>query len=121
VARLADAFVPLSRDLSFALRPAPVVNVPASRFMRPWSPAQRWVEQLRLGRIRRELRAAAERGRCYHLWWHPHNFGAHPDQNLRALAEILEEFSSLRRTHGMRSASMNDAAVLAHAHARVDA
>ncbi len=116
LARLADAFLPVSGDLAFELRPGDPVNVPASRFLRPWSEAQRWAEPLRLRRIARELRAAADRGRAYHLWWHPHNFGARPEENLAALATLLREFARLRHTHGMRSASMSDAAALVKGH-----
>lgn len=112
LARLADAFLPVSGDLSFALRPGEPVNVPASRFLRPWSEAQRWAEPLRLRRIARELRAAAEAGRAYHLWWHPHNFGARPEENLAGLATLLRELARLRHTHGMRSATMSEAAAL---------
>jgi peptidoglycan/xylan/chitin deacetylase (PgdA/CDA1 family) len=119
LARFADAFLPVSSDLSFLLRDAEPVNVPASRFLRPWGARERWAEPLRLARIQRELRAAAERGRAYHLWWHPHNFGARPDENLAALATVLDELARLRRSHGMRSVTMADAAVLAKAHAHV--
>ena len=116
-ARFADALLPISPDLSFLLRHGEPVNVPASRYLRPWTPSQRCAVPLRLARIRSELRAAAERGRTYHLWWHPHNFGARPDENLAALAAVLDEFTRLRHSHGMRSATMAEAATLAKGHA----
>jgi len=116
VARLVDVFLPMSPDLSCVLREGEPVNVPASRFLRPWTAAQRWAEPLRLRRISRELCAAAKRGRAYHLWWHPHNFGAAPDENLAALRTLLDELTRLRHTHGMRSATMAEAATLVKAH-----
>jgi hypothetical protein len=42
----------------------------------------------------------------YHLWWHPHNFGAEPEYCLRFLERVLKHFEHLAQTQGMRSASM---------------
>ena len=64
------------------------------------------MEPLRIGRIQREMESAARRGRCYHLWWHPHNFGAHPAENLRVLDAVLATFQRLRKEAGMESLSM---------------
>jgi hypothetical protein len=89
------------------------VDVTASRFLRPWTHGLRWADRLRLRRITGELRSTAERGRTYHLWWHPHNFGLHPAQNLAALKVILDTFADLRRTHGMQSLSMREVAAAA--------
>jgi peptidoglycan/xylan/chitin deacetylase (PgdA/CDA1 family) len=112
IARLADSYVPLVPDLSFRprLEPPGIVNVQASRFLRPWSPAMALADPLQIRRITHELQSAAERGRDYHLWWHPHNFGRYPPQNLRRLRRILEVFASLRRSHDMQSRSMADMA-----------
>ncbi|HEY0444519.1 MAG TPA: hypothetical protein VGC90_09875 [Candidatus Limnocylindrales bacterium] len=111
--RFADAYVPVTRDVSFvpgaAVHGVPV-NVKASRYLRPWTPQLQWTERLVIGRITRELAAAAARGRTYHLWWHPHNFGLHPSQNLAALRAILDTFAALRRTHGMQSLTMQEVA-----------
>ncbi|HEX5870095.1 MAG TPA: hypothetical protein VFY65_06760, partial [Longimicrobium sp.] len=85
------------------------VDVPADRFLRPLSPRTRAVEPLRLRRIGEEMRRAAETGGTYHLWWHPHNFGAHPARNLAFLARVLDRFGRLRDARGMRSATMAEA------------
>ncbi len=112
-ARLADAFVPLSRATSVApgsLGIRPPFNIGASRFFRPWSPAFRQAEPYRLARIEREMVVAAQRGRLYHLWWHPHNFGRHLPENLASLRRVLEAFARLRDEHSMTSESMAEVA-----------
>lgn len=81
-------------------------NVPASRFLRPYSPRLRGLEPVRLRRVLRGVRRAAERAEIFHLWWHPHNFGTHLDENIAFLRRVLEEFAELRRTHGLQSLTM---------------
>lgn len=115
-ARLADAFLPVSGDLSFSpsaegALAGPPYNVPASRFLRPWSKELAWAEPFRVGRVVRELALAARRGRIYHLWWHPHNFGRKTAENMGALASILRAFSHLRETYGMTSLTIGEVAV----------
>jgi hypothetical protein len=88
-------------------------NVPASFFLRPYSPNSRWAEVLRLARIGRSIRKAALSKEIVHLWWHPHNFGCYMDQNLRFLRKVLQVFDRYRRSHGMRSLSMIEASTIA--------
>lgn len=82
------------------------VNVPASRFLRPVSKRLGLLEPLRLNRITRSMTHAAERGRIFHLWWHPHNFGVNLPENIAFLRKLLEHFRQLERTNGMRSETM---------------
>jgi peptidoglycan/xylan/chitin deacetylase (PgdA/CDA1 family) len=115
-ARLADAFLPVSGDLSFSpsaegALAGPPYNVPASRFLRPWSKELAWAEPFRVGRVVRELALAARRGRIYHLWWHPHNFGRNTAENMGALANVLRAFSHLRETYGMASLTMGEVGI----------
>jgi peptidoglycan/xylan/chitin deacetylase (PgdA/CDA1 family) len=110
-ARLLDAYAPLVPDLTFApLAESLPVNVPASRFLRPWSRALERLERLRIRRVQREMELAAQRGRAYHLWWHPHNFGSQLEENLAGLSSILATFGRLRRTYGMTSITMGEVA-----------
>lgn len=114
-ARLLDAYLPLSSSLSYPLATSRVgspANVPASRFLRPWSRRSRRAEELRCRRIRGELTRAAERGEVYHLWWHPHNFGVHLEENLGVLSSILEAYSDLAAAGRMRSLNMSEVASL---------
>ena len=73
--RLADNYANIS---GARFRPSEIVgamtDVPASRFLRPWSQHFRQFEPYRLRRIQKELEVAAENSSTYHLWWHPHNF-----------------------------------------------
>ena len=112
-ARLLDAYLPVAGGLLHAketLAASSPVDVKASRFLRPYAHALRHLEALKLGRIQRELRAAARTGRLYHLWWHPHNFGVRLEENLRNLRTLLETFQDMKERHGMRSLSMAEVA-----------
>jgi peptidoglycan/xylan/chitin deacetylase (PgdA/CDA1 family) len=106
--RLSDDYLPLSRR--DCVRPETLegglVDVRASRFLRPPPGALRPLEPLRLHRITAGLSRAARHGMIYHLWWHPHNFGADPEYSLGFLERVLEHFRHLAQTLGMRSASM---------------
>lgn len=112
--RLVDAYVDLTGPLTFRLEDAarggPPYNLPASRFLRPYSPRLRHLEEVRLRRIERAMTHAAREGEVFHLWWHPHNFGQHLRQNVANLLRLLDHFEGLRRTYGMESASMGDLA-----------
>ncbi len=117
IARLLDAYFPFDGDGTYSWNDVKVdnglANVRASRFLRPWSSAGLAFEHRRMNRITDGLAAAAERGRLYHLWWHPHNFGRHLDQNLGVLRHILEQFAKLRERTGMLSLNMYDTATMA--------
>lgn len=109
-ARLADAYLPLAPDrfpVWQDVRPQlGLSSIPATRFLRPYYPRWKHLDALRALRIKAGLRAAARHGQIYHLWWHPHNFGAYPDESLGFLADILEEFRVLRDQFGFQSMSM---------------
>jgi peptidoglycan/xylan/chitin deacetylase (PgdA/CDA1 family) len=109
--RLLDTYLPLTgHNVRHPVRHshAAVVNVPSSRFLRPYSPSLRHLEPIRLRRIELGLQAAASTGGDYHLWWHPHNHGVHLAENLSFLCRVLDKFESLRHTHGMTSVNMSD-------------
>jgi peptidoglycan/xylan/chitin deacetylase (PgdA/CDA1 family) len=115
-ARLADNYAPLcpgSPTVPFGraerLRGTPV-NIPGSRFLRPYNPRLRHLDPLRLHRMQTEMTHAAEAGHIYHLWWHPHNFGVHTSENLRILDRLLEHADVLRRRFGLRSMNMGELA-----------
>jgi hypothetical protein len=85
-------------------------NVPASIFVRPYSPPWKHLEPIRFGRIVKSIERAAVFNEVVHLWWHPHNFGINIDQNINFLRKILEAFCRYRDSYDMRSMSMFDAA-----------
>lgn len=112
--RLLDSYVPLSGSNITPWDEIPqssgLYNVRQSMFLRPYSPATKSLQPLLLRRIASSLHAAAEQRAIFHLWWHPHNFGAHTDENLQSLRKILCTFRELRRTRGMRSLTMSGVA-----------
>ena len=113
--RLLDAYLPISGTNAHQLAERAdgfPCNVPASRFLRPYWPTLRALEPLRFRRIIHDLTLAAERSQLYHLWWHPHDFGARPKENLAILTRILDHFAALRERCGMESVSMLEAAAL---------
>jgi peptidoglycan/xylan/chitin deacetylase (PgdA/CDA1 family) len=113
--RLADAYLNLSgHNARHAARTASgMIDVPASRFLRPFMPRLRSLEGLRFRRIASGMRHAARYGAIYHLWWHPHNFGAHLEDNLAMLRRILDTFRELALEHGMQANTMAEIAELA--------
>jgi hypothetical protein len=68
------------------------------------------LEGLRRARLTADLRAAAERGAVFHLWWHPHNFGTNLAENMATLEHVVDEVVRLRRSHGFESMTMSEAA-----------
>lgn len=84
-----------------------LVNVPASRFLRP---AGHFFEGLRLRRITEAMTYAAQSGSVFHLWWHPHNFGGDVQRNVEFLKSVVNHFRSLQDKYGMLSLTMSDVA-----------
>jgi peptidoglycan/xylan/chitin deacetylase (PgdA/CDA1 family) len=110
--RLLDTYFDVSGANTYPLagpaeRP---VDLPSSRFLRPYSPRLRALDGLRLRRIRSAMATAARRGEVFHLWWHPENFGTRTSENLAFLERVLAAFDRLRARHGMRSLTMAEAA-----------
>ena len=79
----ADAF--FAQEGATRTQGAPI-NIPGSRFLRPYDPRLRQFDELRIHRMIDEMTDAAEAGQIYHLWWHPHNFGTHANDNFAILS-----------------------------------
>ena len=118
VTRVVGSYLPSFADNTQAwsdvIKVSGLANVRASEFLRPFHPRRRRLDEVRLYKIKRDMRRAAKRGRIYHLWWHPHNFGTYLDENLNLLRRVLDEFTVLRSRHGMVSLTMAEAADMAH-------
>ena len=116
-ARLLDAYLNLSGQHTAKwadmARSFPY-NIPASRFLRPWSSRLKLLESLRLRRILKGMEYAAHHGEVFHLWWHPHNFGANLAENMAVLRRIAEHFQQLQTRYGMQSLSMAEVATRLH-------
>ena len=108
--RLLDSVMPVAGRVDFPT-PQPRhdrIDVPASRFLRPWSRRAPQFSRLHLDHVQREMTRAARDGRCYHLWWHPHNMGRNIEANLAQLDAVLSTFVELRDRFGMTSSNMSD-------------
>jgi peptidoglycan/xylan/chitin deacetylase (PgdA/CDA1 family) len=88
----------------------PIVQISQSRFLRPWNKELKGFESLRLKRILSSMDAAAKSNQTFHLWWHPHNFGVHLEENMKFLTLIAEHYSRLNRETGWSSRTMSEVA-----------
>lgn len=84
-----------------------LVNIAASRFLRPFSPKLAILDGLRLRRIKRAMLHAAKHKKLFHLWWHPHNFGVNLQQNINFLEKILQYYQQLQRDYQFSSITMS--------------
>lgn len=112
VVRLADHYVNILGHHTYPVNKVkrdPIVNLPSSRFLRPYEPRLKVMEPLRLRRIKNSMIHAAKHGEVYHLWWHPHNFGKNIDESIQILTEILELMVVLRNDYGFKSMNMGEA------------
>lgn len=112
ICRLLDAYINISgmtsvpyNEIDLAENP---VNLRASRLLRPYSPKLAFMDDLRLRRIKKEMAYAAKHKEMYHLWWHPHNFGANMEQNLAFLERVLKCYSDCKEKCNMHSYTMNE-------------
>jgi hypothetical protein len=108
--RMIDTYVPLTAhnlgEWENIKRSNGLYNIPSSRFLRPYSPRLALLETLRLHRICQGITKAAKEKKIYHLWWHPHNFGIHQEENVAFLKKILEHVLMCRKKYGMQSLGM---------------
>ena len=87
-----------------------IVNIPSSRFLLSAPTRSRMLGPLCRHRIAAGMTHAAATGQVFHLWWHPHNFGSHVDDNLAVLRQIMEHYRALAQEHGMVSPNMSEVA-----------
>lgn len=114
ICRFIDAYINIGGNSSISYdkieRHKQLVNVIASRFVRPYNPKLFFIEKLRLNRIKREMEYAARNGEMYHLWWHPHNFGANIEANFTFIIKVLKCYNECHEKYGMKSYSMGEVA-----------
>ena len=109
--RLLDSYIPLTKNtytLSSVDAKKQIINIPASRFLRPYSRSLHYFDWLQVRRINREIVNAAKHGEVYHLWWHPHNFGKDIDANFNILEKILRTYTECAEMYKMKSLNMNE-------------
>mgnify|MGYP000099898952 CR=1 FL=1 len=109
--RLADNYLRVTGPRTApAVAEGTPVDLPGTRFLRPLASRLRRLEPAKEARIRGEMHHAAEAGHTYHLWWHPHNFGREPTENLAMLERLLEHARRLKYSHGWQSRTMAELA-----------
>ena len=101
LSRLIDTYVNWGGHTSIAIternKGEHPMNIPASRMLRPYMKSLKWLEPLRLHRIKKEMEYAAKHHELYHLWWHPHNFGADMEENLAFLEKVFIHYQYCQR------------------------
>jgi peptidoglycan/xylan/chitin deacetylase (PgdA/CDA1 family) len=107
--RLADAYLNLSGYNCYSddeMKSGQLINIPSSRFLRPFSKKLSFLDHIKLKRITDSMDYAARNGLTYHLWWHPHNFGIQISENFSFLEKILLHFQKLKAAYNFESMSM---------------
>lgn len=112
--RLIDTYLPISGANTHVINRTGglPVNIPASRFLKPYDPRFALLEKLRLRRILNEMTVAAQKKELYHLWWHPHNFGMNIEKNMNNLRVILNHYQFLQKKYGFANYTMKEAAAV---------
>jgi peptidoglycan/xylan/chitin deacetylase (PgdA/CDA1 family) len=110
--RLLDTYLPISGYNTHTVdkEAALPINIPASRFLKPYNKKLAWLEKIKLKRIMNEMTKAAQKNELYHLWWHPHNFGINITENIANLTIILNHYQVLHNKYGFINSTMTEAA-----------
>jgi len=105
--RFADTYINITGHHCHAIPVADkIINVPASRFLRPYNPKFKMFDGLKLRRIKQGIKFAANHGLVYQLWWHPHNFGKYMDENFKFLEQVLEFYHQLNQEGKIESQNL---------------
>lgn len=107
---LLDAYLPLTVGGFTPKKEAGIWNLTGSKMYRPIMRSLRFLEGLKILRIKGQMRHAAKHGLTYHLWWHPHNIGVRTGEHLAQLEELFRYYQKLNEAYGMRSLNMGEAA-----------
>lgn len=111
IIRLLDTYLNLTGHNCYyfnRLNEKGIYNIPASRFLKPYSKQLRIFEYLKIKRIKNDMTYAAKNKLLYHLWWHPHNFGINIDKNIRMLTIILDHYRYLNNIYSFNSITMTE-------------
>ena len=111
--RLADSYINISGHNCYTdefMRSKSPIDVPSSRFLRPYIQKFSFLDGLRLQRIKSGMSYAAKHNQSYHLWWHPHNFGINQKENFAFLEEILNHYKVLNNKYNFQSCTMTNLA-----------
>ena len=111
--RLADVYFPLTGQGGYVPKNENGIwNLTGSRMYKPIFKPLRFLESVKIKRIKRQMLHAAKHGLTFHLWWHPHNIGVMTKEHLNQLEEIFRYYAELKEKYGMQSRNMREAAEL---------
>ena len=107
--RLMDVYFPLTGLGGYEPKNEDGIwNLVGSRMYKPILKPLRFMERVKIMRIKAQMRHAAKHGLTFHLWWHPHNIGVMTDAHLRQLEEIFSYYVELKEKYGMQSLNMRE-------------
>ena len=111
VLKLMDVYFPMTGIGGFTPKyEQGLWNFIGSRQYKAIFPTLRFLEGLKLRRIKAQMLRAAKKGLTCHLWWHPHNLGADTQAHMDQLEEIFSYYDELKEKYGMQSLTMGEAA-----------
>lgn len=109
--RYLDYFVNLGhqhcQDLS-EIKQGELYAIRASRWLRPFKESESRFDQLKIQRIKSQMKYAAQNGKIFHLWFHPHDIGIHQEENFQMLAEIFAYYEKMKKDYQMESRNMKE-------------
>ena len=107
--RLIDRYFPISKiSVSKIIEKDGVFLQNDSRFFAPYISKLSFIESLKIKRIKKEMTFCAKNNLDYHLWTHPHNFGANSLQMLDQFQIILKHYKLLNELYGFKSKRMDE-------------
>jgi len=109
--RLMDAYMNISGTNTYPVKSIKkdaqgLINLPSSRFYRAYFPKLSMFEFLKKRRITKGMKHAAKNNALFHLWWHPHNFGDHIDENFKNLEDVFKAYKKLNKKYNFESMTM---------------
>lgn len=111
ILRLIDSYINISSHNTYKVKSLykndSPLNLPSSRFLRPYSKTLSFLEPLKLRRINKAMAYAAKHDELFHLWFHPHNFGINTMENLSNLENIFKEYKALNLKYNIKSETMS--------------
>lgn len=109
--RFADYFVPMFSQHTQKIneiKKDSLYEIRASRWLRPYSKKWKFLDGLKVWRIKRQMTHAAKYGRLFHLWFHPHDIGTDIDENFNYVHQILEHYVFLKTKYGFESLNFTE-------------
>ena len=110
ILRLLDSYISITGPNTYNVekinKHSLVNNLPSSRLFRAYSSKLKFLENLKVRRIKKAMTYAAKHNEMFHLWWHPHNFGAQTEENFKNLEAVFKTYKELNKTYGFKSETM---------------